>query len=226
MVHRLITRWGLALGLVASSAPVRAAEIRGELAVEPVLIDVSEVPPLPSHTQIRVAQPARGFRSRLPELALFLEVENSLPLPAAAQPAAIRVRGFELSPAVTSCPVDGKLTFISEGARAFDLVIGGKPIGRLEPGGTLEWVCETGPEGAAKLAITVPSHTFMSGYVYVGEVGVAARPDSEGRFRLSAPAGTYRLLVVTERGVENAGAVKVGERDVDLGTLSVGASVP
>lgn len=227
MLRRLITGLGPAVSaLFLAAAPAGAAQIRGTLRAEPVPVDPAALPPLPSHTQIQVAQPAPAHRSRTPDLALFLEVESSLPLPAPDAAARVTVRGFRLSPQVVSCAVDGKIELVNEGARSFDLQIAGRPVGRLEPDGRLEWICETGAGGAETKTLSAAGLPFVVGQIYVGEVGVAALPDTDGRFRMSAPAGTYRLLIVSERGVIVEQPVTVGDDDVDLGVLVVEGAQP
>ena len=212
--------------LLLAADPAPAAQIRGTVQADPQPLDPAAVPALPSHTQIQVAEPAPSVRSRPRDLALFLKVQSSLPLPAPERAARMSVQGFRLTPQVVSCAVDGKVEFVNEGDRAFDLLVGGRPIGRLGPQGRLEWVCETGPGGAEMKTVSAAGYPFMVGQIYVGEVGVAARPEGDGGFRLSAPAGTYDLLIVSERGVIGELPVRVGEDDVDLGVVAVEGARP
>lgn len=222
MLRGIISRLGLSASVLLLAAdPATAAQVRGTLRAEPQPLDPDAVPALPSHTQIQVAQPAPAFRSRPPDLALFLRVESSLPLPAPERAARLTIRGFRLSPQVVSCAVDGKVELVNAGSRAFDLRVSGRPIGRLAPEDRLEWVCETGPGGAEVKTVSAAGYPFMVGQIYVGEVGVAARPDADGRFEVSAPAGTYELLIVSERGVIAKLPVTVEDDDVELGVLAV-----
>jgi len=207
--------------LVLAASPAGAAQIRGTLQLPPERLDPASVGALPTQTLIQVARPAPAYRSRVPDAALFLEVESSLPLPPPDRAARVTVRGFQLMPSVVSCAVDGSIEVVNESTRGFDLSVGGTPVGRLEPDGRLEWTCVTGPEGAGLEPIGVGSFPFMQAKVYVGEVGVAAFPDAEGQFRISAPEGKYRLLVVTSSGVVGQLPVEVGNADVDLGVVTV-----
>jgi len=211
------------ISLVASGPSAHGAQVRGVLEVEPRPFDEAGMPPLATHAQIRVAQPARGFRTESESVALFLQVESSLPLPEPTQVPEVRVRGFTFEPSVVSCPVDGKVAFINDGPRTFALAVGGAPIGTLEARGRVEMVCQAGAGGATLLGVTVAEQPFMTAQIYVGEVGISAVPDETGAFSMSAPKGTYQLLLVSRRGVVSRRPVEVRNRDVDLGVLVVPA---
>jgi len=212
--------------LACALSEATAAPVRGGLALDPEPLEIGSAPPLHSATQLQVAQPAPGFRSRIPEYALFLRVEDSLPLPDPEVAPVFRLRGFELVPHVASCPVDVVVTIVNETQRTLDLGIDGMPLGPVAPGAQTEWVCETGAEGAASKTISVDQHPFMTASIYVGEVGVAGVPDAEGRFELSAPAGTYELLVVAEEGIVARRDVRVADDPVDLGLIRPNEAAP
>jgi hypothetical protein len=63
----------------------------------------------------------------------------------------------------------------------------------------------------------------MRGLIFVGEVGVAGRPEGDGRFQISVPEGTYQLKVIGRDGVLTTKAVTVAKADVDLGAIEIGA---
>jgi hypothetical protein len=224
---RSLIRLGLALGgLGAAAGPLAAAEVRGAIPVDPVPVDPKSVPVVPGYVSLRVAQPAPAQQSRVRDYAVFLQVEDSLPLPAPTETPTVRIRGFELSPRIVSCPVDAPVTVVNESRRAFEVEVGGRSLATLAPGERADWVCAAGAEGAVIEPITVVGHPFMRASVYVGEVGIAATPDAAGRFALEAPAGTYRLWVIGEDGVESDRPVEVAGRDVDLGRLGPAEGAP
>ncbi|NJK90322.1 MAG: hypothetical protein HC923_13685 [Myxococcales bacterium] len=211
--------------LAGVSTSALGAEVRGVLEVKAVPIDQTRVQAA-SHSQVtlEVAEPAPGYRSEIPPVALFLSVKDSLPIESAPPTPEVRVAGYRFEPPVVACAVDGQVLFINESDRAVTLTAGSALLGVVAPDENLTYACEAGPSGAGSRTISVKEHPFMLATVYVGEVGVAALPGPDGAFRLVAPNGRYELRVVGAEGLLMSQAVTVADRDVELGVVQVESS--
>lgn len=194
-----------------------AAEVRGILAPKRAPRSVPSA--APGYVRVPLTRPNPAFVSVRVDRAVFLRSIESLPIAPPTEPARLRIRGEEVSPSVVSCAVDGKVEISNDDAVAYDLTIAGQTIGAVEPGSAMEYTCAAGASGPGLIELQAAARPYIRAKIYVGEIGVAAALGTDGRFRLTAPDGSYRLLWVTALGVEGRMDVDIAGRDVDVGAL-------
>ncbi len=209
------------LPVLSLLAPVGAqsalgAQISGRVSSPPA----AGPPSVLGYSRALVALPSAESRSRRADLAIFLKVRDSLPLPEAEVVWKVELVGNELRPRVVSCALDDVVEFTNHERRSVTISVGGTLLGKLEPNASMPFPCRQG----GRAAVTVSEMPFLEGSLYVGEsVGIAARPDATGRFVLEVPKGTYELRILGHFGALSTKEVAVDRADVDLGTLEIEA---
>lgn len=210
----------LSLGLGLLMAPnAQATQVSGRLA--PVPADTALG--LLGYSRTRVAMPSAEARARRADLAVFLKVRDSLPLPESTARWTVEITGSRLVPEVVSCAVDEVVEFTNRERRRVSLSINGVAVAVLDPGASAPYSCRDGGRAVIKLA----EMPFAEGVLYVGEsVGIAGRPDANGRFNLDAPKGTYELRVLGSWGVMATREVNIDRTDIDLGLVDIEVAAP
>jgi len=196
---------------VAQTIPATAAQITGEVkaANEPIIAR------LLGYTKTRIVAASAALRNKKEDLALYLEVKNSLPLKAPTEKRKVKIHGMSFEPAVTACVFEEIIVFSNEDRARVTVVVNDKPIGSIEPREELNFKCET--KGIARIRLQQKKHARAT--LFVGTTGVASRPDANGKFLMAAPEGTYELKVINSDGIVHSTAVEVGTEDLDLGLL-------
>jgi hypothetical protein len=169
------------------------------------------------YTRTPVSRPAA--RTRRSDVAVFLEVENgnSLPLPTPNAKWPMRARGLRFEPSVVSCAVDEEVVLTNDDKAPINVTVGETQLGEIGAGKSKNFKCARGGTNAVRVA----EWNHMRGAIFVGELGVAGRPDGEGRFSVAAPEGSYELKVVGQEGIVMTRPINVGKGDVDVGTIDV-----
>lgn len=193
----------------------RAANVRGSVA--PGI--AKHAPDTVGYTRTRILAPGK-LSTRPDDLALFLKVKNSLPLPAPTSVPTVELVGFRLSPQVAACAVDGKVQFKNSSSTSVTLKIGDSPL-TVPAGETKEYDCVVGKPGDDLRSLRIVEWPYARGAIFVGEVGVAALPGERGAFTLPASPGKYELLVVGLSGVVTTKEVELGKVDVDVGAIDL-----
>jgi hypothetical protein len=205
--------------VVTAASGAHGAQLIGRVGAVPM----EPAPTFLGHSRTRVAMPSAELRTRRTDLAVFLKVRDSLPLPESTARWSVEIIGAQLVPEVVSCAVDELVEFTNRERRPVTISVGGTILARLEPGASAPFTCRDG----GRVAMKVNEMPFIEGSVYVGEsVGIAGRPDANGRFSLPAPKGTYELRVLGPRSVLVTREVTIGATDLDLGSIDVEASAP
>jgi hypothetical protein len=216
------SRAPLALLLAAVFAPelAHAAQVRGSI---DSALQTSPERTL-GYTRTRVALPSRLAATRRPDIALFLRVKESLPIPQTAEPFRVRLAGLRIVPAIAACVVDGKVSFTNEDRARVTVLIDQKPFGTLDPGESKTYDCVSADAGFRR--ITIKEWPHMRGSVFVGDVGIVAEPGNTGAFAMTAPQGKYELDVLGDDTLLAKMDVDVGNRDVDVGRIAAGKGTP
>jgi hypothetical protein len=178
---------------------------------------------IPGYIRQRVASPSAEMAGRRPDFALFLRVEDSLPLGEPPPAPQMVIRGMGFRPSVVACAADGQVRFVNRDLSTRRVRLHEEVL-EIAPGDTAEWTCQAGSAGAELERVELVGHPFARAAVFVGDVGVPALPDDAGRFRLDAVQGTYELLWIDRSGVVARRPVQVERRPVDLGAWSLGGS--
>ena len=197
--------------------PLYAAQITGEVkaANQPIVSKTL------GYTRTRVVGMSTKLKTMKEDLALYLEVKNSLPLKTSAERRLIRIHGQSFKPEVTACVFDEVLSFLNEDRRAVTVTVGSQVVGTVEPREELSFKCTT--KGLAELRLK--EHAHARGSLFVGTTGVATKPDETGRFLMMAPEGTYVLNVINSTGVIQTTDVEVAAEDIELGLLGAEQTV-
>jgi hypothetical protein len=197
------------LALLAS-ASASASEVRGNVYVPPP----SSADVTIGYARTRVASPSSAARTARGDAALFLKVKESLPLPPPTTKWPLKIEGLRFSPQVATCAIDETIELTNNDPAPLTVMVG-KTALNVAPGQTVPYQCQTG----GLYTLRVPEWPHMRGLVYIGEVGVSGVPREDGKFALSAPQGTYDLIVVGADGPVATVPVTVEKKDVDLGQL-------
>lgn len=203
-------------GMLADASIVEAAEIRGRVQAPTMTLPTKTL----GYTKTRITAPSSLARNRRDELAIYLKVKKSLPLSPPTQKRPVEIRGLVFRPSVITCVFDESITFINNERKTVTVNVGDTKLGQIEPGQQANYKCEVSGNHEAR----IKEWSHVRGAVFVGEVGVAALPDEQGSFQLSAPEGEYELQVIASSGVIEKAAVNVTNRDVELGLI--GAEQP
>jgi hypothetical protein len=212
----------LAVLLSATLAPsvARAAQVKGTIDAPFVSMPERTL----GYTRTRVALPARGAATRRSDVAVFLRVKESLPIPQAPEPFRVRIIGLRFSPTVGACVVDGKVSFTNEDRTKVTVLIDQKPFGTLDPGESKTYECVSADAGFRR--VTIKEWPHIRGSIFVGDVGIVAEPGTFGAFSMTAPQGKYELEILGDDSILSKSDVDVGNRDVDVGRIAAGRSQP
>lgn len=205
----------LAAATVFFPLSVRSAPVRGR-------VDAPRPPQMDGilgYTKTRVAGPSSALKDLRADVAVFLKVETSLPIPKPDQNSSVAVQGMRLVPDVATCAVDGRVTFTNLDPEAVTVRVGDVEL-RLAPEASQDFECTAGD---ALRSVRLKEWPHIRGLVFVGEVGVAGTLDARGAFNLSAPDGKYELEVVTRDGVIARRPLEVKGSTVDLGAIDLAA---
>lgn len=172
------------------------------------------------YTKTRIAATAASLRNRKQEVALYLKVKKSLPIPAHNGRREVAIRGRMFRPSVMPCLYDDSVIIRNEDRVSMTVVVGDEKLGVIQPSQEAKYECKV----SGFHEIRVQEFQYIRGTVFVGEVGVAAQPGADGSFTLSAPAGTYELQVIGPGSVLERADVVVEKVNVELGL--VGAEQP
>lgn len=174
-----------------------------------------------------MAAPARVQATKRADIAVFLAVKESLPIPAPTEPFRVQITGLRFVPAVAACVVDGKVSFTNDQLGPVTVLVEQKPVLELKPGETQTYDCTSTDKQVRRIEIKEWPH--MRASLFTEAVGVVAQPTPGGAFALQAPKGKYELRVVTADGlIEGAQqSIELDKTDVDVGHLRVpGAGDP
>lgn len=197
------------------SPPATAAPVRGKIQAQRPEATTERL----GYTRTQVAAPSERAAGQIADTALFLKVEESLPIPQPTEVNAIEVAGLRLVPNVATCAVDSAVRFVNSQKTEVTLKIGDDEI-PLAPGASHDHECTA---GNPQRTIRVKEWPHIRGLLYVGEVGVAGRPDARGSFNLIAPDGKYELLFIGRDGVLASRPVRIKGGSVDVGTVALDA---
>lgn len=203
--------------LLVGAGSAGAAPIRGRLEAPPHEERAEQL----GFTRTRVAGPSKRLEGLVKDTALFLKVEESLPIPKPEEATKIVVRGLRLVPDVAACAVDATVEIENAEQEPVTVLVGGLEL-RIDPGATRAYECTVGD---SQRSVRVAEWPHVRGTVFVGEVGVAAAPDERGNFVMSAPNGKYELLVVGRDGVLTSRPVEVDGASVSIGTIDLTGGV-
>jgi hypothetical protein len=206
---------GIGAGLMFHAAGAGAANVRGTV-VPGVAKHTSEVV---GYTRTRILSPGK-LSTRPDDLALFLKVKSSLPLPAPNTTALLELSGYRIAPQVAACAVDGKVQIKNSGSVPLTVKIGEQNL-TIGPGETGEYPCVVGKGGDELRNLRVAEWPYARAVVFVGEVGVAGMPNEKGAFSLPASPGKYELLVIGLNGMASSKEVDLAKVDVDVGTIDL-----
>lgn len=202
---------GVIVALPAVVTPARAAEVRGVLNLpEPKAAEA----PL-GYTRTRVTGPGPAVKASATDAAVFLKVKESLPLPSPSAKWPLKLSGLRFVPSAVACAIDEQIEITNEDKAPVTVVVGTEALQTIEPGGKLSYLCQQG----GPRVLRVQEWPHMRGMLFIGEVGVSAQPREDGRFSLSAPQGTYELVVIGSDGPLKTVPVTVARADVDLGSV-------
>jgi hypothetical protein len=174
------------------------------------------------YTRTKVVSPGK-IAGRKADAAVFLRVNNSLPLPPSTNIPIVRLSGMRISPQIATCAVDGKINFMNDDRAALTVKIGGVDLGTLQPGDTKEYECTVGKQGEDLRPVTIVEWPYAGATIFVGEVGVAGQLNEKGVFVLPGSPGKYELQVIAQTGVVLRKDVELGKTDVDVGLLDLTA---
>jgi len=206
---------GIGAGLTLCAASAGAANVRGTV-LPGVAKHTSEVV---GYTRTRILSPGK-LSTRTDDLALFLKVKNSLPLPAPTTTPLLELSGFRIVPQVAACAVDGKIQIKNGGSVPLTVKVGEQNL-NIGPGETSEYQCVVGKGGDELRTLQVAEWPYARASVFVGEVGVAGVPNEKGAFSLAASPGKYELLVVGLSGLVFSKEVDLAKVDVDVGAVDL-----
>lgn len=206
----------VALVVIGPIGSAEAAPIRGVIKMA-AHVDRSEQLGF-THTRVTSASEVRATLTQA--VALFLKVNESLPIPKPEITAKIELTGLQLVPNIATCAVDSKMQIVNSESSAVTLQVGTDSV-RLEAGATHEYECTVGEPDRR---VRVKEWPHVRGLIYVGEVGVAAMPEANGSFRMLAPDGKYELLIVSRDGVVTTLPVEVSGSSVNLKTIDLTAA--
>lgn len=202
--------------VVASLIPsaVWAAQVRGAVTAPPQAARARAAPL--GYTRTQVAAPAKALSEGKRAVALFLRSKESLPIPDPTTHLEIAIHGMRLTPEVAACAVDAKVVFTNREREPVTVVIDGAELGPIPPGESRDYLCTPGGQEDLR-RVRIVGRRFSSGSIYVGQIGVAGRPNESGYFSLNAPQGTYELQFVTEAGIVGRRPVEIARSDVSVG---------
>jgi hypothetical protein len=201
----------LSLALSGTLVPTAyAAQVRGTILAPAAAAETRTV----GYTKTRVAGAGRPRRT---DVGVFLEVTDSLPLPPPSAKWPLKVHGMRFEPSVVSCVVDEEVVITNDDRGPVTITVGEEAVGEVPPGKSKSFKCQRGGSNSVR----VGEWPHMRAVIFVGEVGMAARPDGEGRFQFNVPEGTYQVKVIGSDGVLATKSVSVAKTDVDLGMIEV-----
>lgn len=203
------------VGVLVAAGSATAAPVRGSVQDAPAKVQ----PELLGFTRTRVAGPSTQLAEAPRFTAIFLQVEESLPIPKPEVPTQMSIQGLRLVPDIATCAVDSKVDIVNDDATAVTVLVGDLEL-KLEPGERRSYECTVGDP---QRAVRIKEWPHVRGTVYVGEVGVAASIDERGNFALAAPDGKYALLVINRDGVVERRAVEVKGAAVNVGRIDLAA---
>jgi hypothetical protein len=195
------------------SASAGAAQVRGVFDVPSVQAPVRTL----GYAKTKVTGPAKGAGAHRQDVAVFLRVKESLPLPA-SEPFKVSVTGLRLVPAVAACVVDGKVTFKNEDKAPISVSVDQRPLGEIKPGESKTFDCASSDPSLRRIYVKEWPH--IRGSLFIGEVGVVGELSANGGFALQAPQGKYELEVISGDGVLAKRDVEIAKGDVDVGRMS------
>jgi hypothetical protein len=197
-----------ALALIGAG-PGKAPQVKGTVSAPPQRIEARNL----GYTRTRIT--GASSRVRHGDVAVFLQATNTLPLPLPSAKWPVKAHGLRFEPAVVACAVDEEIVFENADKAPITVTIGSEPFGDVQPGKSKTFKCQRG----GTLAVRVAEWPMMRAMIFVGEVGIAVRPEADGRFVASAVEGTYELKVIGAGGVIGSRSVTVGKTDQDLGVI-------
>ncbi len=190
-----------------------AAPVRGRVKSAPRTQGSEQL----GYTRTRVAAASERMTQMTQDVALFLKVEESLPIPKPEAHLMMEFKGLQLVPDVATCAVDATVVLKNSEAQDVTILIGKDEV-RLAAGATHEYECTVGD---AQRRVRVKEWPHVRALVFVGEVGVSGAPVAQGNFRLAAPDGKYELLITSRDGVLTSRAVEVRGSTVNLGEIDL-----
>lgn len=202
---------------VGFSCSAYAAQLTGQVKAASVPILERSL----GYTKTRIMAASDFLRNKKEDLALYLEVKNSLPLKPSTERRVVTIHGLSFSPSITSCVVDEVIVFSNQDRAPRTVSIRGQLLGTIETKDELTYKCET--KGLGEVRLKEWKHAHAN--IFVGTTGVATRPDENGFFTLFAPTGTYDLKVINASGVIHTSPVEIGTEDIDLGLLGAEQTV-
>lgn len=199
--------------LVLLQGPVEAAQVRGSIKAPPEPVDVGKEG---GYARTQVSAPAKALSEKKRDVAMFLFSKESLPIPTPTEHQKIAIHGRRFVPDIAACAVDAQVVFVNQEREPITVVVGGSKVGPIAPGESAPYTCSAGqPEDPRVVRVEGIRH--MSALVYVGQIGVPARPNELGYFSISAPQGTYELQYLTEAGIVARKPVEIQRSDVNVG---------
>ncbi len=199
---------------------VEAAQVRGSIKAPPKPVVTGKEG---GYARTQVSAPAKALAEKKRDVALFLLSKESLPIPAPTEHQKIVIHGRRFVPDVAACAVDAQVVFENQERDAVTVVVGGTKVGPIAPGESAAYTCSAGkPEDPRVVRVDGIRH--MSALVYVGQIGVPARPNDVGYFTISAPQGTYELQYLTEAGIVARKPVEIQRSDVNVGAEDLAQS--
>lgn len=217
-MRRLFSTFTLAV-LVAGPMSARAARVKGTVVRRTVETQDETL----GYTVTQVAAPAERMAEQKQSVALFLKVKTSLPLPPPEEHLEMRIRGLRITPDVSACAVDAKVTVVNDDPTPMTVMVGDEELGKLAPKESRAYDCSeitTGDSSEARV-VRVREWPHVRGSIFVGEVGIVAMPDERGAFEIDAPKGQYLLQVVSRDQVLETRDVEVTRGDVDVGRIDL-----
>ncbi len=209
----------MGVAMVALSvAPAQAAQVRGKL--DPQSVSVSPAKRQLGYVTTRVAAAAPA-KNAVFQGAVFLKVKDSLPLEPAKEPLKLVFSGLQFSPAVATCQVDGQVIFRNEDTSAVTIKLAGNKVTTIQPSTEHTYECKAADVKEGGLQIRVGEWAHVRALLFVGETGVATHTQPDGRFSLSAPKGSYDLLIYGSQGLLTRQEVTIEQSDVNLGTIKL-----
>ncbi|MEQ8275004.1 MAG: hypothetical protein RMA76_21055 [Deltaproteobacteria bacterium] len=205
---------------VITSGAVEAAQVRGSVQAPPKPVEVGKEG---GYARTQVSAPAKSLEEQKQDVTLFLYSKESLPIPAPEAHQTVTIRGRRFTPDVAACAVDAEIVFDNQERDAVTVVVNATKIGPIQPGEKASYTCAAG-EPEDPRVVRVEGIRFMSGLVYVGQIGVAARPNEAGYFSISAPQGTYELQYLTKAGIVMRKPVEIERSDVNVGAVNLAES--
>ncbi|MBI2375435.1 MAG: hypothetical protein HYV07_15675 [Deltaproteobacteria bacterium] len=205
--------------VLTSAGASTAAQVKGVLDA-PVGARASA--PL-GYTRARVASPAKGWEAEREELAVVLEVKESLRTPPAERIWKVALQGLKVAPPVIACATDASsgesVEFTNLDESPATITIGKDAFGTLAPGETKAYKCQM----AGVHQVRVKQWPHIRGLIFIPDkLALTTRPGADGSFSLTAPQGTYEFQVIGAQGIIHRQEIKIEAKDVDLGQIGLG----